>query len=382
MEHVAKSLGKDPLEVRKLNLYQKGQKVPKGYTLNYCTIRDVVAKLETDIGLDQRKQAVDTFNKANRWKKRGISVMPNRFGMYWTGAMYNTSVIIYHGDGSVAIAHGGIDMGQGINTKATQVCAYKLGITMDNIRVKPSSTTINPNSITTGGSITSELVCKGVIECCNQLNARLAPVRAKMDKPNYTWAELISKCYESGVDLLASFMTYPTQVDAAYSCYSAACVEAEVDILTGQYQLRQMDMLYDCGKSMNPELDMGQAEGGFIMGLGYFLQEKMIYDSQTGMPLNASTWEYKPPLAKDLPMNFNFTFQKNAPNPLGVLSSKAVGEPPVTMAAAGLFAIKHAVEAARSDAGNNDFFPLNAPATVDSIQELCLNTVDQFTFGN
>ncbi|XP_059138915.1 uncharacterized protein LOC131927200 [Physella acuta] len=381
IEHVAKSLGRDPYEVRRLNLYVKGQKTPSGMPLNYCTIREVAEQFESDINLTQRQQAVATFNTANRWKKRGLALMPNRFGIGWQQGTYNTHIMIYHADGSVAIAHGGIDMGQGINTKVIQVCAYELGIPMDKIRVQTFSTVINANSTTTGGSITSELCCMGVIEACNILKQRMAPVKAKMVNP--TWQELVSKCYDEMVDLTASFMTAPQDPYASrYNCYSIACVEAELDILTGQYQLRQMDMLYDCGDSINPELDIGQAEGGFIMGMGYFLQEQMIFDPVNGQALNAGTWEYKPPMPKDLPMNFNFKFLRNAPNPLGVLRSKAVGEPPLTMGACALFAIKHAVEAARAEIGQDTYFPLDSPATVDKVQLLCLNDISKFTLGN
>ncbi|XP_055901172.1 uncharacterized protein LOC106056807 [Biomphalaria glabrata] len=381
MDHVAKSLGKDPFSVRKQNLYVKGQKTPTGMPLNYCTIRNVVSQFEVDINIAQRQQAVNQFNQANRWKKRGLAVMPNRFGIGWTGANYNTHVIIYHGDGSVAIAHGGIDMGQGINTKVTQVCAYEFGIPMDKIKVQTSSSIINANSITSGGSITSELCCMGVIEACTILKNRMAPVKASMVNP--TWEQLVQQCYEKGIDLTASYMTSPTdQYASRYNCYSVACVEAELDVLTGQYQLRQMDMLYDAGISMNPELDIGQAEGGFIMGMGYFLQEGMKFDPTTGKALNDGTWEYKIPLAKDLPMNFNFKFIRNAPNPLGVLRSKAVGEPPLTMGAAALLAIKHAVEAARSEVNQDSFFALSAPATPDVVQGYCLNDINNFTFGN
>ncbi|BFZ15561.1 hypothetical protein BsWGS_18600 [Bradybaena similaris] len=381
MEHLAKSLGLDQLAVRQLNLYVKGQKTPAGMPLNYCNIRDVVSSLASDIGLDQRKTEVRNFNQSNRWKKRGISVMPNRFGIGWGGAQYNTHVIIHHGDGSVAIAHGGIDMGQGINTKVTQVCAYEFGIPMSKIWVKTSSSTINANSVTTGGSITSELCCMGVIEACQILKARMAPVRAAIGgRPS--WEELVAKCYSEMIDLTASYTTHPNDpFPSHYSCYSATCVEAELDVLTGQYQLRQMDMLYDCGDSMNPELDIGQAEGGFVMGLGYFLQEDIKYDEQTGQVLNAGTWDYKPPMPQDLPMNFNFKFLKNAPNPLGVLGSKAVGEPPLVMAAAAVFAIKHAVEAARAEINQDTFFPLNTPATVEAVQSLCLNNTVNYTYG-
>ncbi|KAI8781370.1 xanthine dehydrogenase/oxidase, partial [Biomphalaria glabrata] len=221
----------------------------------------------------------------------------------------------------------------------------------------------------------------GVIEACTILKNRMAPVKASMVNP--TWEQLVQQCYEKGIDLTASYMTSPTdQYASRYNCYSVACVEAELDVLTGQYQLRQMDMLYDAGISMNPELDIGQAEGGFIMGMGYFLQEGMKFDPTTGKALNDGTWEYKIPLAKDLPMNFNFKFIRNAPNPLGVLRSKAVGEPPLTMGAAALLAIKHAVEAARSEVNQDSFFALSAPATPDVVQGYCLNDINNFTFGN
>merc|ERR1719242_2100179 len=137
-------------------------------------------------------------------------------------------------------------MGQGIQTKVTQVCAYKLGIPMDKITVKTSNSTINANSFVSGASITSELNCKGVIECCDILLARMAPVKAQMTG-NPTWEQLVAKCYEKQIDLVARFKTSPAdKFPAHYSVYSAACVEAELDVLTGQYQLRQMDMLYDC----------------------------------------------------------------------------------------------------------------------------------------
>ncbi|CAL1541535.1 unnamed protein product [Lymnaea stagnalis] len=380
IEHVGKALGKDQYAVRKQNLYIKGQKTPGGMPLNYCSIREVAAQFEDQINLVKRQQDVAAFNQANRWRKRGLALMPNRFGIGWFGAQYNTHVIIYHQDGSVVVAHGGIDMGQGINTKIVQVCAYEFGIPMDGIRVTSSSSVINANSVTSGGSITSELCCLGVIEACNILKQRMAPVKAKMVNP--TWKDLVAKCYDEMIDLTANYVTHQTDpYPSRYNCYSIAAVEAELDVLTGQYQLRQMDMLYDCGVSINPELDIGQAEGGFIMGMGYFLQEEMKFDPTTGQVINAGTWEYKPPMAKDLPMNFNFTFLRNAPNPLGVLRSKAVGEPPLTMAAAALLAIKHAVEAARAEIGQDTFFALDAPATPEKVQTLCLNDITKFTFG-
>ncbi|GFO29431.1 indole-3-acetaldehyde oxidase-like [Plakobranchus ocellatus] len=379
IEHVARYLGKDELAVRQANLYVNGQKTITQRVLQYCTLKDVVAKHVTDTNYTQRKADIELFNKNNRWKKRGLALMPNMFGISWFGGMYTTQLMVYHGDGSVAIAHGGIDMGQGINTKVIQVCAYELNIPMEKIRVKKSSTVNNANSATSGGSITSELACKGVIECCKILTKRMAPVKESMQSP--TWEELVAKCYEEQIDMTVSYMTHPANENYQYMCFSAATVEAEIDVLTGQYQFPQMDMLYDCGDSMNPELDIGQAEGGFIMGMGYHLTEQIVYDEETGQILNAGTWNYKPPLPKDLPMKFNFKFQRNATNPLGVLGSKAVAEPALTMSTAALLAVKHAVESARADAGQKDFFALNAPATPEKVQRFCKTTIDQYTFG-
>ncbi|KAK3730646.1 hypothetical protein RRG08_060314 [Elysia crispata] len=379
IEHVARYLNKDEVAVRQANLYVNGQKTITLRTLQYCNLKDVVQKHMTDVNYKQRQADIAQFNKNNRWKKRGLALMPNMFGISWSGGTYTTQLMVYHGDGSVAIAHGGIDMGQGINTKVMQVCAFELKIPMDKIRVKKSSTVNNANSTTSGGSITSELACQGVIEACAILQKRMAPVKAAMHDPS--WEELVKKCFESEIDMTVSYMTAPKNLNFQYMTFSAASIEAEIDVLTGQYQFRQMDMLYDCGESMNPELDMGQAEGGFIMGMGYHLTEEVVYDTNTGEIINAGTWNYKPPMPKDLPMKFNFKFQRNRPNPLGVLRSKAVAEPALTMASGALLAVKHAIEAARADAGHKEYFALDAPATPEKVQLLCMSSTDDFTYG-
>ncbi|KAK7486654.1 hypothetical protein BaRGS_00022055, partial [Batillaria attramentaria] len=289
MEHVAKSLNKDPAEVRKLNLYQKGQTSAGGMKLDYCNIRDLVAQLETSSGLESRKQEVQKFNQANRWKKRGLSLVPTRFGLVWQSSYYNVFVAIYHSDGTIAIGHGGIEVGQGVNQKVAQVCAYELGVPLSLIRVAKGSSLTNANSITTGGSITSELNCLGVVKCCEQLKARMDPVKKKMKNP--TWQQLVTACYKQGVDLCARYQTNPQdKYDAHYNVYAAVVTEAEVDVLTGQSQLVRVDMLYDCGESINPEIDIGQVEGGFVMGLGYHLTEKMKFDPESGVALTAGTW--------------------------------------------------------------------------------------------
>lgn len=381
MEHVAKSLNKDPSEVRKLNLYQKGQTSAGGMKLDYCNIRDLVAQLEKSSDFAARKKDVENFNLANRWKKRGLSMVPTRFGLFWQSAHYNVFVAIYHSDGTIAIGHGGIEVGQGVNQKVAQVCAYELGVPINLIQVKKTSSITNANSITTGGSITSELNCLGVQKCCEELKTRMDPVRQKMKDP--TWQELVAECYQEGVDLCARYQTNPQdKYDVHYNVYAAVVTEAELDVLTGQSQLNRVDMLYDSGESLNPLIDIGQVEGGFVMGLGYHLTEKMKYDPNTGVALTAGTWEYKPPMPKDIPIDFRIALLKDAPNPLGVLRSKAAGEPPLVMSASALFAIKHAAEAARKDIGQDTFFPLNSPALVEDVQTACLVDPGQFVFSD
>ncbi|CAL1535967.1 unnamed protein product, partial [Lymnaea stagnalis] len=342
VDHVATYLKKDHLEVRKVNLFVDGQTTLGGVVLENCLIGSLVAQLQADIVYADRVKAVNDFNQANRWKKRGLHVMPIRYPMMWNHFSHSATVVIQHGDASVAISHGGIDMGQGINTKAIQCCAYKLGIPLDKIKVKKTSSFFNANSAWTAGTVTSELVCMAIMECCDTLLARMAPVKAKLVNP--TWEQIVQQCFKDMVDLTATHLNahvdkYPY---ATYNCWSACCSEVEVDVLTGQYQITQVDFLYDCGISLNPEIDLGQLEGGFLMGCGLFLLEGMTFDPATGKALTDGTWTYKPPLAKDLPIKFNVKFMRNTPNPKGVLRSKAVGEVPVAQGACVLLALKRA----------------------------------------
>jgi xanthine dehydrogenase/oxidase len=164
-----------------------------------------------------------------------------------------------------------------------------------------------------------------------------------------------------------------------YFSYGVTCTEVEVDVLTGEHEIIRSDILYDCGESMNPEIDVGQIEGAFVMGLGYWLSEHFVRFPKTGQLLTRNTWEYKPPSSYDIPIDFRISLLKNAPNPLGILRSKAVGEPPICMSCSALFAIKHAIENALSEISKDTFFPLDGPATVDRVQIHCQVNTDQFT---
>ncbi|XP_032242989.2 xanthine dehydrogenase/oxidase-like [Nematostella vectensis] len=379
MEHVAKSLGKTPEDVRQVNLYQKNQTMPSGQALKYCNIRTLWQDLQETSEFLKRKAEVESFNKANRWRKRGLSLVPLRWSAMWGNGRYGALVSVFNNDGTVQITHGGIEVGQGINTKVVQVAAHTLGIPVDYISIQATTSFTTPNNNPTGGSIASEMACKAVLQCCEALNNRLTPIRQKYKPKN--WQELISKSYSDGVDLSAKSMFFdPEMYPIQYSSYGATCTEAELDVLTGESQILRTDILYDCGQSMNPELDVGQVEGAFIMGLGLWLMEKVKYNPQTGQELTSSTWEYKPPSSKDIPIDLRVTLLKKATNPLGILGSKVVGEPPMCMAASCLFAVKHAIQSAREEIGkDSEYFPLDGPATVDAVQQACLVDPAQFS---
>ncbi|XP_028411467.1 xanthine dehydrogenase/oxidase-like [Dendronephthya gigantea] len=382
MNHLAKALNKSQEEIREINFYQKGQTTYYQQHLPFCNMSEIWQDLKKSSEFDKRRTAIESFNKENRWRKRGMSIVPLRWGVgYHPGVRFTAYVAIFRKDGTIAISHGGVEIGQGIDTKVCQVAAYTLGfgLTVDKIAIKPATSFLNPNGAGTGGSITSELCCEAVIHCCNMLKERISPV-AK-DMPQATWPEIIDKCYEEGVDLSAKYMLLPKppQPFFNYNIFAATCTEAEIDVLTGETEILRTDILFDCGKSMNPEIDIGQVEGAFIMGLGYWLTEKAIYDPLSGLELTNGTWDYHPPFSKDIPIDFRVNFIKDAPNPLGVLGSKTTGEPPQCMSSSCLFAVQDAIYHAREETGQDkDYFPLDGPATVEVTQLKCLVDPTQF----
>jgi xanthine dehydrogenase/oxidase len=249
IEHVARYMNLDVLQVRQANLYKKGQVTPHGQPLPYFNVDTIINNLIDTCQYNQRLNDIMVYNQENRWKKRGISLVPLKWGANWGGAYYNTYVTIYNGDGSVSICHGGVETGQGISTKAAQVCAYELGIPLELITIRPGDNLVNANSMTTGGSTTSELICQSIIECCKIINANLEPVKKTMPTP-YKWSDLINKAISMGIDLSARYWIYPNQeTPLAYNVYGAAVSESIVDVLTGEVQILRTDILYDCGNT-------------------------------------------------------------------------------------------------------------------------------------
>ncbi|XP_049839222.1 uncharacterized protein LOC126284382 [Schistocerca gregaria] len=367
MEHIAKVLGKDAIEVKLKNL-------PK----NDTNIADMVPYWKNKSDYLNRVLAIQDFNKNNRWRKRGISIVPMKYRFDYLGN-FHAIVSVYARDGTVSVSHGGIECGQGINTKVAQVCAHALGVPLEFVSVKPSNILTSPNNMVTGGSIASESCVYATLRACEELSRRLAPVKEKLKDPS--WQELIAAAFLANVNLCSSFMMYAGITDALkrYYIYGVTVAEVEVDILTGQHQILRVDILEDAGESLSPEIDVGQVEGAFVMGLGYWLKEFMVYDDNTGKALTNRTWNYKPPGAKDIPIDFRIELRKNAPNPVGVLRSKATGEPPFCMSISALFAIREAVLAARQDSGYSaKWFDMNPPATPEKVFLTSLTNHNQF----
>ena len=402
IERVAHATGMLPENVRRLNMYQTAtatswQQTHFAQDLKYCNAIELFEHLRAHCDFDRRHAEITAWNEKNRWKKRGISLMPFKYGVGYQprtldqGAAY---VSIYAADGAVLVQHGGIEMGQGINTKMAQIAAQELGIPMSLIRVGDTWTGAAPNSEPTAASSGSDLFGSAVKLACQKLRERLLqfcehsntdPWTA--DEPN-SWRKVVSGAYGARVDLQAEAIyktpwvgnvggSHPYGRAVLYFTYSAACSEVEIDVLTGETTLLRTDILFDNGQSLNPCLDIGQIEGGFLQGVGLMLTEQMMYTSK-GALYSDGTWDYKPPGTKSVPLSFNVRLhqtQRYHPEtglPLDYASvngSKGIGEPPLVLAVTVFFAVKHAIMAARRDRGDTAWPEITAPATVGRVQD-------------
>ncbi|KAK9835884.1 hypothetical protein WJX74_010187 [Apatococcus lobatus] len=328
----------------------------------------------------QRRAEVQEFNSQHAWRKRGIALSPVRFDV--APAAMPAAVTIY-ADGSVLVSHGGIEMGQGLATKVKQVAAFELGkllpaalqpLPMELVRIGDTDTAISPNGGPTWSSTGSESTCAAVQEACKQLRGSLAAAMAGVSGASAAaaWRSGLAKVHgDPGIFpatvLLSAYGFFDgtqrgrdgngqthSQASASrppmsYTLFAAACTEVEIDVLTGEHFIRQTDIFFDCGRSLNPMIDMGQVEGAFVFGLGMMTTEEVVVDPRTGRLLTDSTWTYKIPTAPCVPSQFNVSFLKDSPNEHGVMSSKACGEPSLMLVASILAAMRQAVAAAHSD---------------------------------
>ncbi|XP_044755537.1 xanthine dehydrogenase [Coccinella septempunctata] len=384
IREIADFLHKDVVELSELNLYKEGDLTHYNMKLVNCAVRRCWTECLSSSNYHSRRKEVDLFNKRNLYKKRGLSVIPTKFGIAFTATFLNQggALVLVYTDGSVLITHGGVEMGQGLYIKTLQVASSALGIPVTDIHISETSTDKVPNTSPTAASTGSDLNGMAVLEACRTITQRLEPY--KKANPNGTWKEWVSKAYYDRVCLSAvGFCKTP---DIGYDwdkgegnlfnyfTYGTACSEVEIDTLTGDHQVVRTDIVMDLGESINPAIDIGQIEGAFMQGYGLFVLEEMVY-SPSGMTFTRGPGTYKIPGFGDIPREFHVSLLKGSTNPRAVYSSKAVGEPPLFLASSVFFAIKDAIKAARIANGFSASFKLNSPATAAKIRMACEDNI-------
>jgi xanthine dehydrogenase/oxidase len=414
IEHLAHELGMLPEEVREANFYRDAtidswDETPYGQQLRDCRIGQVWDDMKKKSDFENRVNGVRDFNNRNRWRKRGLSMIPIKYGVSYTFVPMNqgSAYVMVYQDGSVVVHHGGVEMGQGLDTKIARITADFLGIDMKQIMVERSDTTTIPNASSTGASTGADLNGGAVRLAAEDLRKRLekfceddGPTIPKFPpdwRTNWKtiWPKIISFAYGARIDLCgqATFASPHLEqlsaknnyhLDAGeqvffYFTYSVAVSEVEIDVLTGEFSIIRSDIIYDAGQTLNSELDIGQVQGGFVQGVGNVTTEE-IYYADDGRLISYGTWNYKPPCSKTIPIEFNVSLleyvrtssRTNTPmDHYGIQSSKSTGEPPLVLSNTVFFAIKHAIAAARADMGHNEWFDLESPATVERIKLSC-----------
>ncbi|SDU85493.1 xanthine dehydrogenase molybdopterin binding subunit [Jiangella alkaliphila] len=375
----APALGIDPAELRRRNFYVEGQATPYGQPVRHPE-RMVAAweQVSATSSLPARRAEIDRWNDREPHRKRGIAITPVKFGISFNLTTFNQGGALVHvyKDGSVLVTHGGTEMGQGLHTKMLQVAATALRVPLERVRLAPTRTDKVPNTSATAASASADLNGGAVKNACEQILARLEPVRDTLRDPS--WEELVLAAYRARVQLWAAgfYKTEGLSWDAAtmtghpfkYFAYGAAVTEVEVDGFTGANTTRRVDIVHDVGDSLSPLVDVGQIEGGFVQGAGWLTLEDLRWDESDGPGRGrlatqaAST--YKLPSFSELPESFNVALLDRAHEDGVVYGSKAVGEPPLMLALSVREALRDAC-AAFGPAGHS--VELASPATPEAV---------------
>ncbi|XP_068650311.1 indole-3-acetaldehyde oxidase-like [Aristolochia californica] len=396
IEHVASNLLLDADSIRKKNLHtfeslQMFYEGSAGEAVEY-TLPMVLDKLAVTSSFQPRILATKQFNSCSKWKKRGISCVPIVHEVLVRPTPAKVGIL---NDGSIVVEVGGIELGQGLWTKVTQMTAFALGQLWEDgsqdllgrVRVVQADTLSLVQGGFTAGSTTSESSCEAARISCKVLVDRLMPLKEKLQEQmsELSWDSLISQAFLKSVNLSASTYWVPDYSSMKYLNYGAAISEVETDLLTGATTILQTDITYDCGQSLNPAVDVGQVEGGFVQGLGFFMFEEYSANSE-GFVLSEGTWTYKIPTVDTIPRHFNVELLNSGHHQKRVLSSKASGEPPLLLAASVHCATREAIREARKELfslkdpdESSSSFHLDVPATMPVVKELCgLDNVERY----
>ena len=393
VDDIARVLGRDPLEVRRRNFYGKTERNVTHYRQ---TVEDFCADtlfdmLVADSDYLARRAETRRFNQENRVLKRGIAITPVKFGISFTSTLLNQAGALVHvyKDGTVQLNHGGTEMGQGLYIKVAQVVADELGVTTDRIRITAADTSKVPNASATAASSGADMNGKAAQKAACKIRARLSAFAAghygvseadidfvdnevRVGARRVPFADLVRLAWAERISLSATgyYRTPKINYDRAtfsgrpffYYAYGAAVTEVIVDTLTGEYRILRADILHDCGDSLNPGVDLGQVEGGYVQGVGWLTSEELWWDAAGVLGTHAPS-TYKIPTCSDLAPDFRVKLTENMANrEKTIFRSKAVGEPPLMLALSAFLALRDAV------AGNDLMMPnLDAPATPEAI---------------
>lgn len=405
LDRVARAVGKDPLTVRKQNLYhaQQGRDTTQyGMKVEHFVLDEIITKLESSSQYWQRREQISAFNQANPIIKKGLALTPVKFGISFTAKHLNQAGALVHiyTDGSIQVNHGGTEMGQGLHTKIQHIAAHEFGLPLDLIEVTATRTDKVPNTSPTAASSGTDLNGKAVQEACLILKTRLAELALTLtsDSANDTstltvsdvkftegqvqcgetslpFAELVQKAYFERIQLSANGFYRTPKIEYNrdtgkgrpffYFANGAAVSEVSVDTLTGEYKVDRVDILHDVGASINPAIDIGQIEGGFIQGMGWLTSEELVWDNK-GKFLSTGPATYKIPAIGDLPAEFNVELFEQANPEHTIYHSKAVGEPPFMLAMSVWCALKDAISSLTDYKVDPD---LHTPATPESVMK-------------
>jgi xanthine dehydrogenase molybdopterin binding subunit len=404
IDRVARRVGKDAAEVRALNFYGTAERnvTPYGQTVDRNHLPVIFDRLMRSSDYAKRRAGINAFNASHEFVKRGMALTPVKFGISFTTSFLNQAgaLVLIYKDGTILVNHGGTEMGQGLHTKIRQIAAGEFGVDVDRVKVNATDTSKVPNTSATAASAGTDLNGMAVKNAADTLKARIAEAMAQVltgdrskdptraedirfagnriadahhPERSMAFAEAMPLMQLRQVPLGATgfYKTPGIGWDSAagfgkpfhYFAFGMAVTEAEVDLLTGRHSILRADILHDVGDSLNPAIDVGQVEGGYIQGLGWCTTEEIKWDDR-GNLLTHSPDTYKIPSVRDIPREFRTALLEGVPNPGTIRASKAVAEPPFMLALSAWLAIKDAVSAAADHAREPEF---SLPATYEVI---------------
>ncbi|KAI1611767.1 xanthine dehydrogenase [Exophiala viscosa] len=396
MSEVADHLNMPVEKLREINFYKDNETTHFHQALDDWHVPLMWKQIKQSSDYDARRKAVDEFNATHKWQKKGLALIPTKFGISFTALFLNQAgalVHIYH-DGSVLVAHGGTEMGQGLHTKICMIVAEALEVPLSDVHISETATNTVANTSSTAASASSDLNGYAAYNACAQINERLAPYREKLGK-DATMKQLAHAAYFDRVNLSANgfyktpeigYTWGPNPPDPSlentgkmffYFTQGVTASEVLIDTLTGDWTCLRTDIEMDVGRSINPAIDYGQIEGAYVQGQGLFTTEESLWHRASGQIFTRGPGAYKIPGFRDIPQVFNVQLLKDVEwkNLRTIQRSRGVGEPPLFMGSAVFFAIRDALKAARKEYGEESVLNLRSPATPERIRISCADPI-------